>query len=65
MSVRLIKLLTASFLFFCLGIALFPVLFPTKMERKVTKKVQQTAPVVVRDTKVDDWSRDDEVVEED
>ena len=64
MSARLIKLLTASFLFFCLGIALFPALFPTKAERKVTKTVHKAAPVIVRETNVDDWSRDDEEVDD-
>lgn len=62
MTVRLIKLLTASFLLFCLGVALFPVFFPTKVEKKVTKVT--TAPSIVRDTKVDDWSHDDETVDD-
>lgn len=63
MTARLIKLLTGSFLFFCLGIALFPALFPTHVEKKVVKV--EKAPTIVRDTKVDDWSHDDEVVEDD
>ena len=62
MTVRLIKLLTASFLFFCIGIALFPVFFPTKVEKKVTKITAGSS--IVRDSKVDDWSRDDETVDE-
>ena len=61
MSVRLIKLLTASFLFFCIGIALFPSFFPTQVEKKVTKV--NSGSYIVRDTKVDDWSRDDESVD--
>lgn len=61
MSVRLIKLLTASFLFFCIGIALFPSFFPTQVEKKVTKV--SSGSYIVRDTKVDDWSRDDESVD--
>ncbi|MBO5684295.1 MAG: hypothetical protein J6R92_05050 [Akkermansia sp.] len=62
MSARLIKLLTASFLFFCLGIALFPVFFPTKVEKKTTNIHQGSS--IVRETKVDDWSRDDESVDD-
>lgn len=63
MSARLIQLLTGAFLFFCVGVAVFPVLFPTKVERKITK-VQKDVPIV-RDTVVDDWSTDDESVDED
>lgn len=58
MTARLIKLLTGSFLFFCLGVALFPVLFPTQVEKKVVTRVDK-APTVVRDTVVDDWSNED------
>ena len=63
MTARLIKLLTGSFLFFCLGIALFPAFFPTKVEKKVAKVPEQVAPVV-RETEVDDWSHDDESVDD-
>jgi len=62
MTVRLIKLLTASFLFFCLGVALFPVFFPTKVEKKVT--TIHSGSSIVRDTQVDDWSHDDETVDD-
>lgn len=63
MSARLIQLLTGAFLFFCVGVAVFPVLFPTKVERKITKVQKDTT--IVRDTKVDDWSTDDEIVDDD
>ncbi len=63
MSARLIQLLTGAFLFFCVGVAVFPVLFPTKVERKITKG-QNDVPIV-RDTVVDDWSTDDESVDDD
>ncbi len=62
MTARLIKLLIASFLFFCLGIVLFPAFFPTKVEKKVAVVNKNTT--IVRDTKVDDWSHDDEIVDD-
>ena len=62
MTARLIKLLTGSFLFFCLGVVIFPSLFPTKAEKKVSSINSDSS--LVRDTKVDDWSHDDEVVDE-
>lgn len=60
MSARLIQLLTGAFLFFCLGIAVFPTLFPSKIEKKVTttNKPQQT---LVRNHEVDDWEHDESV----
>ena len=60
MSARLIQLLTGAFLFFCLGIAVFPTLFPPKIEKKVTttNKPQQT---LVRNHEVDDWEHDESV----
>ena len=63
MTARLIKLLTGSFLLFCLGIALFPVFFPTKVEKKVAKVSQQSSSIV-RNTEVDDWSHDDQSVDD-
>ncbi len=62
MTARLIKLLTGSFLFFCLGVALFPVMFPTKVEKKVAHV--EKAPTIIKRPVVDDWSND-EVVEDD
>lgn len=60
MSARLIQLLTGAFLFFCLGIVVFPTLFPSKIEKKVTttNKPQQT---LVRNHEVDDWEHDESV----
>ena len=43
---------------------MFPSLFPTKVEKKATK-VQNVDTPIVRDTKVDDWSHDDEIVDDD
>ena len=63
MSARLIQLLTASFLFFCVGVAIFPVLFPSKVE-KTEQVVHQHRPPV-RNIKVDDWTNDDEYVDDD
>ena len=62
MTARLIKLLTGTFLFFCLGVVLFPVLFPIKVEKKAVSV--HTGSTIVRDTKVDDWSVDDEPVDD-
>ncbi len=59
MSARLIQLLTGAFLFFCLGIAVFPALFPTKVEKKVTTIHSEST--IKRDHKVDDWESDEEV----
>lgn len=63
MTARLIKLLIGSFLFFCLGIALFPALFPTQVDR--VTKVKEQPVVVKRDTVVDDWSNENEVEDSD
>lgn len=63
MSARLIQLLTGAFLFFCVGVAVFPVLFPSKIEKKVTNINQGST--LVRDTKVDDWTNDDTPVGDD
>ena len=65
MTARFIKLLIGSFLFFCLGIALFPALFPTYEKKKVTKKVTPQQQVVKRDTVVDDWDSDSGVEDTD
>lgn len=54
MSARLIQLLAGSFLFFCIGVTVFPVLFPTKVEKKVTTAAR-TETVIKRDHQVDDW----------
>ena len=61
MSARLIQLLTVSFLFFCAGVATFPMFFPGHEEKK--EVVVNKAPVLVRDNHVDDWSNDDEYVD--
>ena len=59
MTARLIQLLTGGFLFFCLGVALFPVFFPIEAERKqVTNLYKGTS--LVRDTKIDDWSTEED-----
>ena len=63
MTARLVKLLIGSFLFFCLGIALFPALFPTQKDR--VTKVKNQPSVVTRDTVVDDWSHENEVEDSD
>ncbi len=62
MTARLLKLLTGSFLFFCLGVVVFPYFFPTKVEKKVTTVNKGTT--IVRNTQIDDWSQDDESVDE-
>ena len=64
MTARFIKLLIGSFLFFCLGIALFPSLFPTYQKKKVTRKVVPQQQIVKRDTVVDDWQTEDNSVED-
>ena len=63
MSARLIQLLTGSFLFFCIGIAVFPVIFPDKMPRQ--EVVATKSSHVERNHQVDDWSNDDESTDED
>lgn len=62
MTARLIKLLTSAFFFFCLGVGVFPVLFPSKVEKKIVSV--SSVPVIKRDTQVDDWSHDDESVDD-
>lgn len=62
MSARLIQLLTASFLCFCIGVAVFPVLFPSKTPRpeKPVVVTQEKETPIVRNTQVDDWTPEDE-----
>lgn len=62
MSARLIQLLTGAFLFFCVGIAVFPALFPSKVEKKVTSV--HSGSSITREHQVDDWSNDEEVEED-
>ena len=64
MTARLIQLLTGSFLFFCLGVALFPVLFPIQAEKKQVSNLHSGSSLV-RDTQVDDWSTEDDSAGED
>lgn len=62
MSARLIQLLAASFLFFCVGVAIYPVLYPTPVEKP--EEVATTQTPVIRDTQVDDWTHEDEAKED-
>ena len=62
MSARLLQLLAASFLFFCVGVAIYPVLYPTPVEKP--EEVVTTQTPVIRDTQVDDWTHEDEAKED-
>lgn len=65
MSDRLIKLLLGVLVSMTVGFAVYPYLFPTEYAKHTAKEEQPA--VVKRDTKVDDWEReeDDEAWKED
>lgn len=58
MSNRLISILTAVLISMTAGFAVYPYLFPTEYKKHVAKQEQQV--VIKRDTKVDDWEREDD-----